>query len=62
MVVRCMKTMRQRTGGTDAFRIYRLSHNGNPWIVSVFIEIPFVSEYAFWIVLAAYIVLAGSRF
>jgi hypothetical protein len=31
-------------------------------IVGVFIEIPFVSDYAFWVVLAAYIVLAGSRF
>jgi hypothetical protein len=30
-------------------------------IVGVFVPIPFVSEYAFWVVLAAYIMLAGSR-
>jgi hypothetical protein len=30
-------------------------------IVSVFIFIPLVSEYAFWIVVAAYIILGGSR-
>jgi hypothetical protein len=30
-------------------------------IVSVFVEIPVVSEYAFWVALAAYIVLAGWR-
>jgi hypothetical protein len=30
-------------------------------IVSVFVEIPVVSEYAFWVVVAAYIVLAGWR-
>jgi hypothetical protein len=30
-------------------------------IVGVFVPIPFVSEYAFWVVLAAYILLAGSR-
>jgi hypothetical protein len=30
-------------------------------IVSVFIDIPFVSYYAFWLVIAGYTVLAGSR-
>jgi hypothetical protein len=30
-------------------------------IVSAFIFIPYVSEYAFWCVVAAYIILAGSR-
>ena len=30
-------------------------------IVGVFIEIPFFSNYAFWIVIAAYVMLAGSR-
>ena len=30
-------------------------------VVSVFIWIPLVSEYAFWFAVAAYIVLAGSR-
>jgi hypothetical protein len=30
-------------------------------IVDVFIPIPIVSQYAFWVVVAAYIVLAGSR-
>jgi hypothetical protein len=30
-------------------------------IVSVFIFIPWVSEWAFWIVIAAYIILGGSR-
>jgi hypothetical protein len=30
-------------------------------IVGVFIDIPIVSQYAFWFVVAAYIVLAGSR-
>jgi hypothetical protein len=29
-------------------------------IVGVFIEIPFVSNYAFWIVVAAYVILAGT--
>ena len=31
-------------------------------IVSVFIDIPSVSDYAFWLVIAGYIVLAGWRF
>jgi hypothetical protein len=31
-------------------------------VVSVFIYIPFASEFAFWLVIAAYIALAGSRF
>jgi hypothetical protein len=30
-------------------------------IVGVFITIPIVSDYAFWFVVLAYIVLAGSR-
>jgi hypothetical protein len=30
-------------------------------VVGVFIPIPIVSDYAFWVVVAAYIVLAGSR-
>jgi len=30
-------------------------------IVGVFITIPIVSEYAFWVIVAAYIVLAGAR-
>jgi len=30
-------------------------------IVSVFIEIPFFSSFAFWIVIAAYVLLAGSK-
>jgi|GEM_PF-1111089 len=30
-------------------------------IVGVFIEIPFVSNYAFWIVIAAYVILAAAR-
>jgi hypothetical protein len=29
--------------------------------VSVFIFIPLVSEYAFWVAVAAYIILAGAR-
>jgi hypothetical protein len=29
-------------------------------IIAVFIDIPFVSQYAFWFVVAAYIVLAGA--
>jgi uncharacterized protein (DUF983 family) len=29
-------------------------------VVGVFIEIPFVSNYAFWVVVAAYVILAGS--
>jgi hypothetical protein len=28
-------------------------------VVGVFIEIPFVSNYAFWIVIAAYVILAA---
>jgi hypothetical protein len=30
-------------------------------LVGVFIYIPFVSNYAFWFVIAAYIILASSR-
>jgi hypothetical protein len=30
-------------------------------IVGVFIDIPSVSYYAFWFVIAGYVVLAGSR-
>jgi hypothetical protein len=30
-------------------------------IVSVFVFIPLVSEYAFWFALAAYIILGGTR-
>jgi hypothetical protein len=29
-------------------------------IVSVFIAIPIVSDYSFWVVVVAYIILAGS--
>lgn len=29
-------------------------------VVGVFIEIPFVSNYAFWVVVAAYVILACS--
>jgi hypothetical protein len=31
-------------------------------IVGVFIDIPFVSDYAYWFVIAGYVILAGSRF
>jgi hypothetical protein len=30
-------------------------------VLSVFIEIPIISNYAFWVVIAAYLLLAGSR-
>lgn len=30
-------------------------------LVSVFIEIPFVSNYAFWVLLGAYVLLAGRK-
>ena len=30
-------------------------------VVGVFIEIPVVSNYAFWFAVAAYVILAGSR-
>ena len=30
-------------------------------VVGVFIYIPFVSAYAFWIVIAAYVILAAAR-
>lgn len=30
-------------------------------IVGVFIEIPFFSNYAFWVVIGAYVMLAGSK-
>lgn len=30
-------------------------------VVGVFIDIPFVSNYAFWIVVAAYVMLAGHK-
>jgi uncharacterized protein (DUF983 family) len=29
-------------------------------VVGVFIEIPFVSDYAFWVAISAYILLAAS--
>ena len=31
-------------------------------VLSVFIEIPIVSNYAFWFAIGAYMLLAGSRF
>jgi hypothetical protein len=31
-------------------------------IVGVFIDIPFVSDYAYWLVIAGYVILASSRF
>jgi hypothetical protein len=31
-------------------------------VVGVFIEIPLVSNYAFWFAVGAYMLLAGSRF
>jgi hypothetical protein len=30
-------------------------------VVAVFVYIPFVSDYAFWFMVAAYIMLAGHR-
>jgi hypothetical protein len=30
-------------------------------VVGVFIDIPFVSNYAFWFAVGAYIILAGTR-
>lgn len=30
-------------------------------IVGVFIEIPFVSQFAFWVLIVAYTILAGMR-
>jgi len=30
-------------------------------VVGVFIEIPFVSNYAFWFAIAAYVILASHR-
>jgi hypothetical protein len=30
-------------------------------VVGVFIEIPFVSAYAFWIAIAAYVILAATK-
>jgi hypothetical protein len=30
-------------------------------VVGVFIEIPFVSDYAFWIAIAAYLLLAATH-
>ena len=29
-------------------------------VVGVFIEIPFVSQYAFWVAIAAYVILAAN--
>jgi hypothetical protein len=29
-------------------------------VVGVFIEIPFVSDYAFWVAISAYVILAAS--
>jgi hypothetical protein len=31
-------------------------------VVSVFIEVPFISDYAFWVAVVAYIILAQARF
>jgi len=28
-------------------------------IIGVFVEIPFISNYAFWVAIAAYVILAG---
>jgi len=30
-------------------------------LVSVFIEIPYVTNYAFWVLMAAYVLLAGRK-
>jgi hypothetical protein len=30
-------------------------------VIGVFIEIPFVSNYAFWFAVGAYVILAGTR-
>jgi hypothetical protein len=30
-------------------------------VVGVFIEIPFVSNFAFWFAIAAYVILAGTQ-
>ncbi len=30
-------------------------------IVGVFIEIPFVSQFAFWVLIVAYVILAGMK-
>ena len=30
-------------------------------VLSVFIEMPIISNYAFWVVIAAYLLLAASR-
>jgi hypothetical protein len=30
-------------------------------VVGVFIEVPIVSNYAFWLAIGAYVLLAGSR-
>ena len=30
-------------------------------IVSIFADIPIISNYAFWVAIAAYVVLAGSK-
>jgi hypothetical protein len=30
-------------------------------LVGVFIEIPFVTNYAFWVLMAAYVLLAGRK-
>jgi hypothetical protein len=31
-------------------------------VLSVFIQIPLVSDYAFWFAIGAYVILAGSTF
>jgi hypothetical protein len=48
--------LRMRLGFIVSFALVVLA------IVSVFIDIPFVSDYAFWLTIAGYVILAGSRF
>ena len=57
-----MRTMRQRTGGTQMrFGFIASLVMAILGIVGVFITIPIISDYAFWVIVGAYIVLAGSR-
>ena len=46
--------------GANGLWIYRLSRDGNSWGCCRLIAIPIISDYAFWVVVIAYIVLAGG--
>ena len=59
-VVRFRRARREGDGALNLIYVLSLILAGLA-VIGVFIDIPVVSTYAFWILLGAYIILAGSR-